>query len=158
MDSKKIISDDNEIMQLLAFNVNQEEFAIDIMVVREIKSWSCITRLPNSPEYLLGVLNLRGVIIPIFDLKCRFGKGLTDIQAKTVVVITAVGTKTVGMIVDNVSDILNTSKNLIAPAPHVGSDESNIYISGLISMEKRIVVVLDLNRLFGKDVADLKFD
>jgi purine-binding chemotaxis protein CheW len=154
MDSNKIINDDNKMMQLLAFNVNQEEFAIDIMVVREIKSWSSITRLPNSPEYLLGVLNLRGTIIPIFDLKCRFGKGLTDIQAKTVVVIIAVGNKTAGMIVDNVSDILNISRDLIAPAPHVGSEESNIYINGLISMEKRIVIVLDLNRLFGKDVTD----
>src|SRR5690348_13029709 len=93
------------VQQFLTFNVSGEEYGVALMTVREIKGWSKATRLPNSPEFMKGVINLRGVVIPIFDLKRRFEMGDIEPNEKNVVIILAVGKRLMGILVDAVSDI-----------------------------------------------------
>lgn len=135
-------------LQFLTFNVDGEEYGIDIMVVREIKGWTETTRLPNSPECMRGVMNLRGLIIPIFDLRTRFGKGLTEANSSHVVIILAVGERNIGLLVDGVSDILTVNATDVKPTPEMESRENADYINGLISLQNRMVVLLAIDQLF----------
>jgi purine-binding chemotaxis protein CheW len=138
--------------QFLTFTVAGEEYGVDIMTVREIKGWTETTRLPNAPLYMRGVMNLRGLIIPIFDLRTRFHHGLTEATPKHVVIILAVAQRNIGILVDAVSDILDVSTDQIKLAPNVDSGaESQVdsaFISGLISLENRMVVLLNIEHLF----------
>ena len=135
--------------QFLTFTVGGEEYGVDIMTVREIKGWTETTRLPNSQEFMRGVMNLRGLIIPIFDLRSRFHMGVTEATAKHVVIILAIGERNIGILVDTVSDILDASVEQIKPAPTSGDTQVDAdYISGLISIEERMVVLLDVEHLF----------
>jgi purine-binding chemotaxis protein CheW len=147
-----------ESKQFLTFNVMDEEYGVDIMTVREIKGWTETTRLPNSPEFMRGVMNLRGIIIPIFDLRSRFHSELTKASAKHVVIILAVGDRNIGILVDAVSDILTVNSTEVKPAPEVKGqikvDEN--YINGLISIEERMVVLLNVENLFKTEIAEVE--
>jgi purine-binding chemotaxis protein CheW len=134
--------------QFLTFSVMDEEYGVDIMTVREIKGWTQTTRLPNSSECLRGVMNLRGLIIPIFDLRARFSKTLTDASAKHVVIILAVGGRNIGILVDAVSDILTVGDADIKSAPEGQNQPEGDFIAGLISLGNRMVVLLKVEHLF----------
>lgn len=142
------MSEDNS--QFLTFTVGEEVFGVDIMKVREIKGWQEVTRLPNSPEFLRGVMNLRGVILPIFDLRCRFGLGLTHAESKHVIIIIALEKRSIGILVDTVSDILTVGAQEVKAAPAMEGNSSidEKYVGGLISVEERMVILLDMERLF----------
>lgn len=140
-----------DVRQFISFRVADEEFAIDIMAVREIKGWTETTTLPNQPEYLLGILNLRGTIVPIFDLRCRFGLGLTTATRMHVVIIVSVLDRTIGLLVDAVSDILTVQAADIRPIPdmdRVGTGPQ--FLSGIIPVNDGMVVLLALEALFDK--------
>ncbi|MBY0355125.1 MAG: chemotaxis protein CheW [Rickettsiales bacterium] len=146
---------DGELLQFLTFTVADSEYGVDIMSVREIKGWAEITRLPNRPDYMRGVMNLRGVIIPIFDLRCRFGQGQTHADEKNVVIILAVEERIIGILVDTVSDIVHISRPEIKPAPRQDENAlSERFIDGLIAMDNRMVVLLQINQLFRHDEVD----
>lgn len=145
-----------ETRQFLTFAVDGEEYGVDIMTVREIKGWTETTRLPNSPEYLRGVMNLRGVIVPIFDLRNRFGKGITQADKNSVYIILAVGDRNVGILVDAVSDILTVNTSDVKSAPDMENRQDANFINGLISLEQRMVVLLSIDKLFGEDVEELQ--
>ncbi len=145
-----------ETRQFLSFSVGKEEYAVDIMTIREIRGWTETTRLPGSPPYMRGVMNLRGLIIPIFDLRTRLQQGTTEVTPRHVVVILAVAARTVGLLVDAVSDILDISDEQIRPAPaeprepgdSLGSSTDAAFIDGLLSLQGRMVVLLNVERLF----------
>lgn len=137
-----------ETSQYLTFCVNNEEFGVDIMLVREIKGWTSVTRLPNTPAYMRGVMNLRGVIVPIFDLKCRFTGNNADITANSVIIILAVNERNIGILVDSVSDIVNVANEEVRPAPQIENQPEAAYISGLLSLDKRMVVLLEMQKIF----------
>lgn len=139
-----------ETQQLLTYTVGVEEYGIDIMMVREVKGWTEVTRLPNTPTYMRGVLNLRGIIIPIFDLRARLGGTLTEATEKHVVIILAVGARTIGLLVDTVSDILSITEDDIKPAPENNNGQRSV--SGLIAVEDRMVILLDLAQLLAADL------
>ena len=141
--------DSQDTMQYLTFAMSGEEYGVDIMTVREIKGWTEATRLPNSPDYVRGVINLRGLIIPIFDLRARFLQVVTEATANHVVIILAVGERNIGLLVDAVSDILTVSAGDVKPAPEVGMSVTADFITGLISLESRMVVLLRVEKLFG---------
>ncbi len=145
-----------EPLQFVTFTVAEEAYAVDIMQVREIKAWSEVTRLPNQPEHMRGVLNLRGVIVPIFDLRCRFGSGLTDATATHVVVIVAVADRVVGILVDAVSDILTVSAEQIRPVPEMETRGDKDFLKGLATSDDRMVAILRLDALF--DLNELAAD
>ena len=134
--------------QFLSFTVGGEEYGVDIMTVREIKGWTEVTRLPNAPKCMRGVMNLRGLIIPIFDLRARFRDEMTDATANHVIIILAVKNRNIGVLVDAVSDILTVNSNEVKAAPQVEGHSDNEYISGLISLEHRMVVLLTVEHLF----------
>jgi purine-binding chemotaxis protein CheW len=136
-----------EQVQFLTFTLGQEEYGVDIMLIREVKGWSETTRLPNTPDFMRGVLNLRGVIIPIFDLRTRFGGGKTEATDKHVVVILAVEDRIIGLLVDAVSDILTVYENEIKPAPASETGIKEKFVNGLIAVEERMVVLLDVSNL-----------
>lgn len=134
--------------QFISFRVGNEEFAIDIMAVREIKGWTETAPLPNQPDYNLGVLNLRGTIVPTFDLRCRFGMGRTDTTPYHVVIIANVKERTIGLLVDAVSDILTVGEEQIRPVPDMERMTAAEYLNGIITVEDSMVVLLSLEKLF----------
>lgn len=136
--------------QYVTFTVGDEEYGIDILAVREIRGWSPESRLPNQPDYVRGVVNLRGIIIPIFDLRARFGGTLTEVSKRHVVVVVQIGERTRGILVDAISDILSITRDRIKPPPSLstGLIDSH-YLSGLYTIDNRMVTLLDVARLFG---------
>ncbi|WP_247653736.1 chemotaxis protein CheW [Labrenzia sp. PHM005] len=137
-----------ELHQFISFRVGDEEFAIDIMAVREIKGWTQTAPLPNQPDYNLGVLNLRGTIVPTFDLRCRFGLGRTETTPFHVVIIVTVKERTMGLLVDAVSDILTVNEDQIRPVPDMDRIAAAEFLSGIIPVEENMVVLLSLEKLF----------
>lgn len=144
--------------QFLTFRLGKEEYGVDIMQVREIKGWIETTRLPNTPEHVRGVINLRGLIVPIFDLHARFGMGLITPTEKNVVIILAVRDRNIGILVDAVSDIVTVNEGEIRPAPMEDDRAEKAYVTGLISLENRMVVLLDMSCLFDKEAAHIQLE
>lgn len=134
--------------QFLTVTLGSEEFGIEIMSVKEIKAWTTPTRLPNVPEYLLGVVNLRGVIIPIYDLKMRFGIGKSDCNIKNAIVFISAQNRTTGILVDSVSDIISVSNEELRPAPDMYGEIKKEYINSLVSVGEKMVVLINIERLF----------
>lgn len=139
---------DGTIRQYVTFLVGESIYGVDINLVREIKQWTPTTVLPNQPHYTKGVLNLRGTIVPVHDLRARFGGPLTEPTETNVVVIVWIGTKTVGILVDAVSDILSVPESEIRPVPGEQSMGDGSTIGGLASTPSGMVALLDLNSLF----------
>src|SRR4249919_3712110 len=108
-------------VQYVTFAIGDDQYGVDIMAVREIKGWSEITHLPKQPEYVRGVLNLRGVIVPIIDLRCRFGQGLTDATALHIVIIVQIASRQVGLLADRVLDIVSFETTQVQPVPRVAN-------------------------------------
>lgn len=134
--------------QYVTFQVDQSIYGVDINLVREIKQWSPTTVLPNQPHYTKGVLNLRGTIVPVHDLRARFGGAMIEPTETNVVVIVWIGTKTVGILVDAVSDILSVPTEEIRPVPAGQSMGDMSAIGGLVTAQAGMVALLDLNTLF----------
>lgn len=138
-------------LQLLTFTIGDELYGIDIMQVREVKGWSQTTRLPNSAEYLRGVLNLRGAIVPIYDLRMRLHRQMTAPDDTHVIIICAMPSRVVGILVDAVSDILTVHEDALKAPPCLdetgGDAPSNLFVQSLIAQKDRMVVVLDLSAL-----------
>lgn len=142
---------DKATSQYISFRVGEEEYGVDIMLVREIKGWVGVTSLPNTPKYMRGVLNLRGIIVPIFDLRCRFGMDRTEATNLHVVVIVQVGERTMGILVDAVSDILTVTEDDINSVPDIDQRQDGEYLNGLLTVDDRMVGLLNLNALFNLD-------
>ncbi len=140
-----------KIEQYVSFTVGDSEYGIDIMAVREIQGWTSVTKLPNTPTYVRGVLNLRGAIVPIFDLRCRFSGVHTDATPLHVVIIIALGDRIMGLLVDAVSDILTINSDEIMDVPEVEAQADQRFLSGLITVEERMVALLEIHKLFDID-------
>jgi len=141
--------------QFITCTLGEAEYGIDIMAVREIKGWTETTALPHAPSWIRGVINLRGVIVPILDLRDRFGQGITVPTAMHVVVIIQTGTRTAGLLVDAVSDIIAISPGDIRPVPEVGADVPESLLAGLVPLERGMVALVSLDQLlcFSADAA-----
>jgi purine-binding chemotaxis protein CheW len=133
--------------EFISFAVGDEQYGVNIMAVREIKDWSAITQLPNQPDYMRGVLNLRGVIVPIIDLRCRFGNGLTDATPMHVIIVIQIDGDTVGLLADRVLDIIAVDHAQIQPVPKVSQDARNSFLSGLVAIDKTMTALIDLKAL-----------
>jgi purine-binding chemotaxis protein CheW len=136
-------------LQFITFTLGDAEYGIDIMVVREIKGWTETTMIPNAPAHVRGVINLRGIIVPIFDLRARFGIGVTVPSSMHVVIIVAAGTRTVGLLVDTVSDIITVDPKEIRDVPDMGMPMEDQFLEGLVAIENRMVTLVSLAGLFG---------
>lgn len=134
-------------MQQLTFALAGEEYGVDILSVREIRGWSAVTRLPQTPEFVLGVLNLRGAIVPIMDLRLRFELERVEYGQTTVVIVVAVGDRLFGIVVDAVSDVLDCNESDVKDVPDMGTHVDTKYLRGLVSHGERMVMLLDVEKL-----------
>jgi purine-binding chemotaxis protein CheW len=140
--------------QYLSFRVGSDDYAVDILRVQEIRGWEKVRALPDSREYVKGVLDMRGTIVPIIDLRIRFGEEDPTYLPTTVVIVVSVekqeaGRQLVGAVVDSVSDVLDVSSSELKPAPELGGGDNRRYLDGMVSLERGVVVFLNLDRLFG---------
>lgn len=138
-------------VEYLTFCLGQEYFGVDILKVQEIRAWEDVTRIPNAPEYIMGVLNLRGAIVPVYDLRLRLGMEFTAYDEETVVIILRVlgrnGERNIGIAVDEVSDVLLTSRGEIKDTPDFGSKLNTEYIDGIASAGEKVVTLLSVDML-----------
>ncbi|GAB2532852.1 chemotaxis protein CheW [Rhodanobacter koreensis] len=134
-------------MQQLTFTLAGEEYGVDILAVREIRGWSRVTRIPQTPVYLLGVLNLRGAIVPVMDLRLRFGLERESYGDTTVVIIVAIAERLFGIVVDGVSDVVDIDQAAISPVPDMGTVVDTRYLKGLATHAERMVMLLDVEKL-----------
>ncbi len=133
--------------QFLSFTLGDESYAVDILSVQEIRGWEPVSRVPNVPAYEKGVINLRGAIVPIIDLREKFGMQHQGYSALTVVIILQTDHRRTGVVVDAVSDVLDVDERTIQKTPDFGAAISTEYITGLISVHDRMVMLLDVKRL-----------
>jgi purine-binding chemotaxis protein CheW len=133
--------------QYLTFRLAQEEYGVEILKVQEIKGYSAITPIPNTPSYLKGVMNLRGTIVPVVDLRSKFAMDEAEYNQFTVIIVVKVGAKVMGLIVDAVSDVLNIPKVDIQATPDFGSEVDARYINGMAKAGDKLVVLLDIDRV-----------
>ncbi len=146
-------------IQYLSFVLGKEEYGVDILRVQEIRSWEPVSRVPNVPLYEKGVVNLRGAIVPIIDLRERFALSKVEYTPLTVVVVLQTGsgshTRIMGVVVDSVSDVISVDKSEIQGAPDFGTKVSNEFINGLVSVNERMVMLLDVDKLLTLDAMEL---
>jgi purine-binding chemotaxis protein CheW len=148
------LHDGTQRTELISFAIGDEQYGVDIMAVREIKGWSDITHLPRQPDYVRGVLNLRGVMVPIIDLRSRLGGGLTDATALHVVIIVQVQQRQVGLLADRVLDIVAFEAERVQPVPRVASGAGSDCLSGLVNAEAGMIALMDLEKLLANDADD----
>jgi len=137
--------------QYLTFTLGQEEYGVEILKVQEIRGFSTITPIPNTPRYLKGVMNLRGTIIPVVDLRSKFAMAEAEYNRFTVIIVVTVGAKVIGLIVDAVSDVLNIPKADIQATPDFGAQVETRFISGMAKAGEKLVVLLDIDKLLRGD-------
>jgi purine-binding chemotaxis protein CheW len=149
-------SDASDSSQFLTFVCAGEEYGVDILCVQEIKGWDGVTRVPYTPPYLLGVMNLRGVIVPVIDLRTRFGVQLRAPDSSTVVIVvrvrTKAGEKTAGIVVDAVSEVYSVTPENIKATPDLGAVADGACVRGLTSVDGKMVMLLDIDRLVTSSV------
>jgi purine-binding chemotaxis protein CheW len=138
-------------IEFINFAIGDDQYGVDIMSVREIKEWSNVTHLPKQPEYVRGVLNLRGVVVPIIDLRCRFGEGLTDCTPTHIIIIVNVDGRQMGLLADRVLDIVSVEQGAIQSVPTVARSSRVRFLAGLVTVESAMIALIDLVRLLSDD-------
>jgi len=142
---------DTSTRQFISFTIGDEEYGVDIMAIREIKGWTATTALPNTPAFIRGVINLRGAIVPILDLRARFSSRRTDASDRHVIIVVAVGARVAGILVDAVADIITVPTEDIQPIPQLDHTDAAGFLAGLVTVDGRMVALMDLDRIFDFD-------
>jgi len=134
-------------IEVLAFTLGQEEYAISILKVQEIRGYDSVTRIANAPDFIKGVVNLRGIIVPIVDMRIKFNLGTPTYDEFTVVIILNIAERVLGMVVDSVSDVVTLNPGEIKPAPEMGAALNTDYLIGLGAIEERMLILVDIDKL-----------
>ena len=138
-------------LEVVTFKLGEEEYGIDIQKVQELRGYDAVTRIANAPEYIKGVVNLRGIIVPIIDMRIKFKLGEPTYDQFTVVIVLNIGGRVVGMVVDSVSDVITLTGEQIKPAPEMGSVLDADYLIGLGTLEERMLILVDIDRLMSSE-------
>ncbi len=133
--------------EFLAFTLGSEEYGIDILKVQEIRGYEAVTRIANAPEFIKGVINLRGIIIPVVDMRIKFNLGTPTYDQFTVVIILNISGRIMGMVVDSVSDVTTLTPEQIKPAPDMGAAFDSQYMMGLGTIDERMLILVDIEKL-----------
>jgi purine-binding chemotaxis protein CheW len=134
-------------VEFITFAIGDDQYGVDIMAVREIKGWTGVTPLPRQPDYVRGVLNLRGAMVPIVDLRCRFGQGTTEATPMHIAIIVEIDGQQVGLLADRVLDIVSFDTGKVQPVPQVARGTRAEMLSGLVTVESGMIALIDLGRL-----------
>ena len=134
-------------LEYLAFTLGQEEYGIDIQKVQELRGYDAVTRIANAPAHIKGVVNLRGTIVPIIDMRIKFNLGTPTYDQFTVVIILNLASRIMGMVVDSVSDVITLKPEQIKPAPEMGAVLDTEYLIGLGTLEQRMLILVDIDKL-----------
>ncbi|MFP4144313.1 MAG: chemotaxis protein CheW [Phycisphaeraceae bacterium] len=153
-DTAQELTDTEEQLQLVTFEVGEEEFAVDILAVQEIIRMMQLTRVPQSPPSVEGVINLRGQITPVIDLRQRFGLPGQEPNSDSRIIVVEVRGRVLGFIVDRVHEVLRISHQIVDPAPKLGDHLDSDYVRGVGKLEDRLLILLDLERLFSGEELD----
>lgn len=138
--------------QLLCFRLAEQLYGLDILAVKEIRRFSTPTALPDVPSYVLGVINLRGAVVPVFDLRLRFNVGSPDTDRNTAIIVVTVGTRNIGVVVDAVTRVLDVRADMLRPTPPLGGGVDASFLLGLVAVNEQLVTWLDVSRLLGNDL------
>ena len=141
--------------EMLVFTLGGDEYAVDILKVQEIRGYEKVTPIPRAPDFLKGVVNLRGTIVPVVDLRIKFALAEVRYDAFTVVVVLRIGSRVIGAVVDGVSDVVGLGANDLKPAPQLGSVVDSSYLAGVATMGGRMILVLDIEKLLSSGELDL---
>lgn len=133
--------------ELIAFTIGAQEFCVDIMAVREIRGWTPATPLPHAQKFMRGVINLRGMVLPIVDLRARLGLGFTEPEARHVIIVVRTGSQEVGLLVDTVCDILTVTDDMLQPTPEVASETVKTFIRGILAVDGRMISLIGLENI-----------
>lgn len=138
--------------QFLTFALGADDFGIDILSVQEIKGYSAITPIPSAPHYIKGVMNLRGTVVPVIDLRAKFSMAQVEYDKFTVIVIVGVRDKTVGVVVDAVSDVLSIPETDLVPPPELGASVSTAFMTGMAKVGEKLILLLDIDQVVSADL------
>ena len=138
-------------LEFLAFTLGQEEYGIDIQKVQELRGYEAPTRIANAPEFVKGVVNLRGIIVPIVDMRIKFNLGEPTYDQFTVVIILNIAKRVIGMVVDSVSDVITLTAEQVKPAPQMGSALDIDYMIGLGALDDRMLILVDIDKLMSSN-------
>jgi purine-binding chemotaxis protein CheW len=147
LSSAATASKDGAGREFLAFTLGSEEYGIDILKVQEIRGYEAVTRIANAPDFIKGVINLRGIIIPVIDMRIKFNLGTPVYDQFTVVIILNIGGRIIGMVVDSVSDVTTLTPEQVKPAPEMGAAFDANYMMGLGTVDERMLILLDIDKL-----------
>lgn len=149
------VSSINGTRQYLTFQLGEEVFAIDVVNVREILEFNSVTKVPKSPEYMRGVINLRGSVVPVFDMRLKFGMAATDKTINTCIVVVEVSFESediiIGALVDSVQEVFELEANQIEPAPRIGTHLRTEFIRGMGKRDDRFIIILDIDKVFSAE-------
>ena len=137
--------------EFLIFTLGNEEYGIDILKVQEIRGYDQVTRIANTPDFIKGVTNLRGVIVPIIDLRVKFAQQGVSYDENTVVIVLNFGQRVVGIVVDGVSDVLSLTAEQIRPAPEFAVTLATEYLTGLGALSERMLILVDIEKLLSSE-------
>ncbi len=135
--------------EFLTFTLGNEEYGVDILKVQEIRGYDTVTRIPDTPDFVKGVINLRGTIVPVIDMRLKFKLGTATYDDFTVMIILNVAKRIVGMVVDGVSDVIGLTADQIRPAPELGRTLDSEFLTGIGALEKRMLILVDIEKLIG---------
>lgn len=141
--------------EVLTFTLGQEEYGIDILTVQEIRGYEAVTQIARAPSFIKGVINLRGTIVPIIDLRIKFELGTPTYDQFTVVIILNIARRVVGIVVDSVSDVLTLTDSQIRPAPDFAASMDTRYILGLATLDARMLIIIDIEQLMSSQEMEL---
>jgi len=151
LSTQSAIPSHGESLEYLAFTLGQEEYGVSIQKVQELRGYDAVTQIANAPEFIKGVVNLRGIIVPIIDMRIKFNLGTPTYDQFTVVVILNINSRVVGMVVDSVSDVITLTPEQIKPAPEIGGAVDTNYLVGLGTIDERMLILVDIDRLMSSN-------
>jgi purine-binding chemotaxis protein CheW len=137
--------------EFLTFRLGEEEYGIEILKVQEIRGYEAVTAIANAPAFVKGVINLRGIIVPIVDMRIKFGLKKVEYNQFTVVIILNVAQRVVGVVVDSVSDVVTLNSAQVRPAPDLGTTLNTAYITGLGTIDNRMIILVDIEKLMSSE-------
>lgn len=155
IDTTDLMASGDGSQQYLTFMLAGEEYGVDILRVQEIKGWDSVTLIPNTPEYIRGVINLRGTIVPIIDMRARFHLEQLEYGPTTVVIVLKVNnddkSRTMGVVVDGVSDVYNMPEEDIKDSPDFGTAVDTAFVKGLATVNEKMVIILDIDHMLNSN-------